>query len=541
MTMSLAGTRHPHLLCPAATDGDQPWGLRLAAISIVAVGLLILGASVGAVPALGAPLAAACSRTQADGGWTRLVSPAFSVGPRLATAYAVASDGSAVYITNSSVILRTQDLGCHWEQVYAVDPGPQPEAQSLITRLATSPSGNMAAVYAVVDGPDGPTVHRSADSGTHWTRGSALPGSLKELVVGSRDPSILYAVSSGPAASSNLAGGTGVATATLLMRSADGGSTWSVVSYVGPSVGFGAASLAVTTAPRIDGLTLDPGDDNHLWLPGPDGLYESRDGGATRSVVAQAMTSGGVGATSASSALKGAANVVFALRRSPSVGFTSPGSSGTTRLSLQAVGAPLQSVAAGRVAGQFAIATARQVLLRLPDSVPGSPLIDVSPAYARLTELVPIPRSGNEFVVFGRSGNTVEFRAMVLSPSRTPAKTTDITGKKLPPNQSAILTLDLPPSAERTPTISPELMRIGLGAGGRRTVPYTLALPGSRKVDVYFLVDISASMKDKIRGVKMSLNKIVSDLQQAGVDPWFGVGGACPESRGTSVTIRCEL
>jgi len=51
-----------------------------------------------------------------------------------------------------------------------------------------------------------------------------------------------------------------------------------------------------------------------------------------------------------------------------------------------------------------------------------------------------------------------------------------------------------------------------------------LGLPGSRKVDVYFLVDVSNSMTDAIAGVQKALSQIINRLEDAGLDAWFGVG-----------------
>src|SRR5207302_9657541 len=71
---------------------------------------------------------------------------------------------------------------------------------------------------------------------------------------------------------------------------------------------------------------------------------------------------------------------------------------------------------------------------------------------------------------------------------------------------------------------TPYQVRLSLGKGQRQTVPYALGLPGNRKVDVYFLVDTTRSMTDKIAALRPALGRIVNALVAAHLDPWFGLG-----------------
>jgi hypothetical protein len=469
------------------------------------------------VPAAQAGLRAAC--VQRDGAWTRLARPAFSAGPRLLTEYAVTSDGETVYATNGAVVVRTDDLGCSWHEVYAVDlTAPDPRS---IERIATSPGRDTRVLYvATRESEPAVAVSVSRDRGDHWQRGGEVPGEAVALAAGGDDPNVVYALTRGPGPESTLVVNAAAESVRLLARSADGGATWNVTHATGPSVTGVVTSFDVTTTPRIKGLAVDPNDADRVWTYGPDGLFASTDGGATLTAVQPETTGSGVTFANAGRTAANVTQLAFGFAAMPLVGYTRPGAKKPDDFAVQPVEAPLTSLATGRGPGEFfATTTTSRVWHHPPGADAAAPLVDITPAAGRPADLtvagtVTAPR------LFGRAPDTVAFWVQP-PPVRPPAPPPPTTK----PDQGATLTLD--PAAVRadgTPTITPDNVRIGLTRGQRRTLPYTLALPGSRKVDVYFLIDLSDSMADKIRGLKLALDRIVNDLRRAGVDPWFGVG-----------------
>jgi hypothetical protein len=512
-------------------SGPHSCTRRRVAAALVLPTLIV----VGVVPAQ-ARSARHCSAVTTDGAWTRLGSPQFSAGPAAVSGYTVSSDGATVYVTNGSMVVRSTDLGCSWRPVFTATTTTT--GQSRIARLATPSAGATGTLYVgLVENVDAagtePTsvIAASTDAGGRWTTGAAIPGEVIDVEAAGSEPSVVYAVTRQPAATDP----TTQTTATgggVVARSTDGGGNWTVEQVAAPSarntlvVGVG---VNPANTPRFSGVTIDPANAQHLWLYGPDGLYESSDGGANTSSVVTFGSISGNGVSMATAGRTLANRTQLALVPGTNlVQYTRVGAKNPDQLAVIPAGtaaAPVTSVVTGPRPGEFAAATAQQVLLHLTPATSAvfapDRLLDVSPAHTHVTDLTSV-RSGARFTVYGRAGNTIEYRVM---PTHPPALPTYSASKRLGPNQNATLSLDASGLRHAGQSnISPDHVRITMKVGQHRTIPYALGLPGSRKVDVFFLVDISATMADKIHALKLALGKIVNDLHAAKVDAWFGVG-----------------
>ncbi|MDQ1689643.1 MAG: hypothetical protein QOK42_2618 [Frankiaceae bacterium] len=83
-------------------------------------------------------------------------------------------------------------------------------------------------------------------------------------------------------------------------------------------------------------------------------------------------------------------------------------------------------------------------------------------------------------------------------------------------------------------SISPRTVNLTLRPGGTRTVNYRLHLPkNATPIDVYYLIDVSASMGDVIDDLKHNAKAIGIDLKRDGIDVNEGVGaiGTAPYTR----------
>ena len=172
-------------------------------------------------------------------------------------------NGNGVAVTKDGEIIVGTDRGTFHATTAAVQGGdrdawgspfPLPVYNVATPLVTTTPDHKT--VYKVVDGPRIGmfTVYSSTDDGTTWRPlGAASYGNPGAMLIDPARPASLYL-----AGSSNITGST-------LLRSRDGGATWT-----------SATLPAVITA-----LAGDPSDPRRLWLGGPTGLWTSADGGRT--------------------------------------------------------------------------------------------------------------------------------------------------------------------------------------------------------------------------------------------------------------------
>ncbi len=84
---------------------------------------------------------------------------------------------------------------------------------------------------------------------------------------------------------------------------------------------------------------------------------------------------------------------------------------------------------------------------------------------------------------------------------------------------------ELPHSTLKGPVMTPPRAEVTVKPGKTTSLPLEFAVPPSPlPLDVYFLVDMTDSMRPSIKGLRDGMNEIVEALSLKGIDAWFGVG-----------------
>lgn len=222
--------------------------------------------------------------TQRGSGWTTTRTPAmpehyygqtYLSGPRLMAIDPY--DDDAIFVANNSVIARSQDGGCHWEEVWFIPDVPTSQfpfargGYAAITSLELGrDSGGGRRVYAALWTSSPVRVHviRSDDDGETWKLLGELSiwtGTYPRLRVSETNSNIIYL--------SFRLHATG---ATVYYRSRNGGDSWSLRSTRagGPYPAFGSDFLVDPVAPaRLWEWDLDPDQ--------TEPIRQSQDGGRT--------------------------------------------------------------------------------------------------------------------------------------------------------------------------------------------------------------------------------------------------------------------
>lgn len=214
----------------------------------------------------------------ANGGrrWSRLATPGGFLFPEPGQIGVGAA--SAVFVRTfqplpigRSTLFRTENDGASWAQVF----GPLERFQSFLQyRIAPSDPETLYALASLEPAQPRYSLLRSTDSGGSWqTRASGLllGCGVGELVVAPSSAEVLYATGAASVPPQSCAG-----PSSQVLRSRDGGATWTDVSAGLPARGF------------VDRATVDPGDPDVVYVSfeitgfsPTGGVWKSTDGGAT--------------------------------------------------------------------------------------------------------------------------------------------------------------------------------------------------------------------------------------------------------------------
>ena len=483
----------------------RPAAARVAALAAVAA------ACVGPVAD-----AAPCARYTRDA-WVTVAAPEFAAGPAEVADYAVAArDPDRLYVTNGTVVVVSTDGGCTWTDSLTQPDlpllGATPEVR-LLAVSASDPDVGYAALGS--DTAARPGVLRTTDGGRSWQpadRGlEAVQGRPLRLVVSPSRPEVAYLVVEGNQVSQ---GDRAAEVARALFATEDGGATWtertaSPLLVRGPTQQVGPVGISGNGS--FEGVAVDPRDSRRVWLYGGFGLYVSTDGARTsqRAVSGFEVEGGGpIGHVDLYRSAHVSRVLAFGSQHDKAWGSFDGGA----KFFATATPGIVRSAVSGRRHSELAVATDTQVLYqRAADAAPRV----ITPAGPSVRDLA--VAFGDTPVFYARTTAallrwTAPLDARIAG-DRAPVDVPDDPTRVVVPRLPALPTSTLSGPREVT-----------LRAGERRTVPYTLDLPGVQRADVYFLVDVSDSMQQEIAGLRSALAGIVTDLVAANVDAHFGVG-----------------
>lgn len=488
-----------------------------------ALGALLFAAALaggsGLPPAAGAE---SCPGVTLRGSWKSIATPVHT------TAFAVDPSGR-LYVAGARSISTSANGGCSWREVHRL-AGVLPVEEG-VTALAAVGDTVVAAVT-------GPHVLVSDDGGETWTRhdrGLDVPG-VPVGLYGS--DGIVYMVVRRQVTDQLLSsvgpGEQGVgATVSVVYRSADGGRTWTRGDVVGTAFSgpHGSETEGGSPPGAVWDLAVDPADPDHLLAAARDGVFRSTDGGATwhagffdpgAEVRAVAMWR--------SDGRPAAIAVDPATGKMYSTEDVSSGWLWGTHPQLRT-----EMMASYPYAAAWAWATAGaagDVVVTGPKGVFGlgyGALEDVTPPVAATVTdpaFVPSPRGE------GLWARLLDGSALVTRPAPREHRQQEGSG----PGGDVVRPGDLAPAewsgdvptpelAEPRARLSAPVARVGLAPGETRTITYTARL-GPRQVDVdlYFLIDTTASMSGTIRALVGGMHDIVSRLAASGVRLRAGVG-----------------
>lgn len=487
-------------------------------------------------------VAADFDRREVLGRWVKVAGPTFGLDPAAPRPALVAhavdtGDPRRLFATEGHSIARSLDGGCTWTEVHFVPPQPGAEltqqySTGSILQLAVSGTGPTSRVWAMW-GPQpnttGPVrIFVSDNGGDTWEeRSDGLPPAyykpnsiagvatfLPSTCSGrscQRSEVLAIAPSDSDVAYVGLSGSGNPAS---FFSSRDGGRSW--VSSAG------AAPIMCCNRTLTD-MAVDPEDAASVWLIERRRLYHSPDGG--RSFV-QVDVAHDVSVTAAGLHLSRDSgedlNVSVLLYSGgadrpdfefDTVAHSSDGGKifDTTDLADPIDGLP--ELAQGGDPRALLLSTAT------PD--------DILQYRAAAGETVSLGQNDLGPVAEPQRDNTAEPATWVRGFSDLAAFVPGpLPGNRFPPgprfDPAAARLADRPPVPGE---LTPASLQRDLGVGGSQTVDYRLDLPPlPTPVDVWFLVDTSASMSGAHRGLQVGIRGIVDKLTARGFDAWYGLG-----------------
>lgn len=490
------------------------------------------------------PVAAqACAEVHTSGAWTSIVAPRFShpASGGVPLAHAVAAGAARLYVTDGLSILRSDDGGCGWSEVYRLPAEPPlPSTDHLDALPVTDQSARIVTLAVPAVAPDrvlavlssaagtgvdpGPVdadlstaesltrsalvaVLRSEDAGGTWRasrQGLPQVGTPRLLRLAPSDPARGYLVVS-------------QATGDAVLTTADGGATWEARSAPAP-----------VTEPRsgaLSDLAVDLLDPLRLWAVHGPRLARSQDGGASW---AWLMVEGQPKIPQGLSAGEGGVVVSLGQNRTAPIAalYESADGSAFAHVPVASTGVPAETV--GPLAG---IAEAGGVLVIGAKTFhaggqqrPPAVLVRAAGAWrtpenrsgAALTGLVPVPAAEPLFAAL---------QPPLTAPSR-PAQLVlyrPLAGDTGAGLEGGIVDRDpLPPAPA---ALRPDSATVTLAPGEASDLPLTLVLPRRpRPMDAFVLFDASPSSHDARVGLGAQFQRVVEALAEDGIDVRYGAG-----------------
>jgi photosystem II stability/assembly factor-like uncharacterized protein len=434
--------------------------------------------------------------------WYSIKVPAFAAGSGTMLDFAVEPvSPSRIWVTNGTVVLMTEDSGCHWSQVYEVS-----SSDSRILEIEVAGSDAVYLPIQQAGSMPAPHVAVTRDSGATWTvaDGPALSGVIGRI----RDFDASLGNGSAAAMLVDIEfaepGAVAVQGQQAVLTTANFGDTWDVspldtdatVSVAGTTVGVGGGE-------PMSYLTMNPVRPTEIWLYGENGAGRFSGGAFTKSVTAPTRVF--------DIALDGRSMLRY-------------GDDPTGRMSLDG-GISWQEVPTGLPVDSLDIINSLPLIAATGSFgrvfaqyvVPGQPapgLVDLSPIDGRpISDLqVGFPENGQDPSIYGRGYNTIE---VLYEAQGRPVKANEVRAS-----------LVEPPPLTATNTLSPPYKKIRMHPGDEATIPYALNLPAAvTDLDVYFMIDISGSMQNTINGIRSAMQDIADRLRkEIGNEVHFGVG-----------------
>lgn len=402
---------------------------------------------------------------------------------------------SVLYVTNGVEVQRSGNQGDSWSRAYVLpqltDAAGFTADDSRIIDLQVDEASTATDVYALVEqtvaGTTRTHVIASHDGGRVWaTSDVGLPptGRPIALRVAPNDPQEVY-----------LALGVGDDTVDLMYKSDNSGAAWVPRSDLSRS----------RAQDVITGFEVDPQDSDELWASAESGLYHSSDGGASFQQVDRFTRETGP-------------IDVFNQAGDAQISVFLPGLDvweqrqpvGWTELSLRGAESGVTSVAHGATDKILFITSGGNAFAWNAQT---ESWVDLDPPATGLTGMMAARGLSQAFSAHNTQTIQIYNGPVTDLISKLPDYLIDV---------PQILDGDEP--VQFSPKLGPARRNVVLEPGEKKTVAYALKLPPRQiPLDVFFLLDTSASTTTFLSNTARSIADIANGLRARGIEARFGL------------------